>query len=203
MAEAEGRSAQPHTLATRSSLACAPCRYKHLRCDGKKPACSRCKVDKKECSYHASRRRGNTRPKPTQESSTTTLSDSSSPPTFDSQGCFDLPPPLILTENNADLPPTTSETVLLGLYYESFHAAHPCVLPRRFLNAYSGESAIQPLLLVLNYIGSLFATSTSSSSLLQDIQKYLDSIRSRTRFITGFDVQAVLLYSSNRHLLVQ
>lgn len=194
MAEAEGQSAQPHR-ATRSSLACAPCRYKHLRCDGKKPACSRCIIDKKECTYHASRRRGNPRPKHTQESSTTTMSDSSPAPTFESQGCFHLPPPLTLSENDADLPRPTSDSVLLGLYYEFFHAAHPCVLPRQFLNIYSKESAIQPLLLVLDYIGSLFATSTSSIPLHQDIEIYLASIRSRTRSITGFDVQAVLLYS--------
>lgn len=195
MAEAESQSAQPHTRATRSSLACAPCRYKHLRCDGKKPACGRCTVDKKECTYHASRRGGNPRPKQTQESSTTTMSDSSPAPTFDGQGCFELPPPLTLSENNADLTRPGSDSVLLGLYYQFFHPAHPCVLPRQFLNIYSQESAIQPLLLVLDYIGSLFATSTSCKPLHPDIQTYLASIRSRTRSITGFDVQAVLLYS--------
>jgi hypothetical protein len=123
------------------------------------------------------------------------MSDRSPAPTFDSQGCFDLPPTLTLSENNADLPRRTSDSVLLGLYYEFFHAAHPCVLPRQFLNIYSKESAIQPLLLVLDYIGSLFATSIPSKPLHQDIEIYLASIRSRTRSITGFDVQAVLLYS--------
>jgi hypothetical protein len=123
------------------------------------------------------------------------MSDSSAVPTFDSQGCFDLPPALTLSENNASLLRSGSDSLLLALYYEFFHAAHPCVLPRQSLNTYSQERAIQPLLLVLDYIGSLFSASTSSNSLHQGIQQYLADIRSRTCSITGFDVQAVLLYS--------
>ncbi|KAJ5378123.1 uncharacterized protein N7496_005532 [Penicillium cataractarum] len=193
----DNETAQPPGRATRSSLACAPCRYKHLRCDGKKPACSRCTVDKKECTYHASRRRGNPRQKQSQESSTTTttVSDSSPASILENQRYFDLPVQVALNNNNVDLPQANSESILLGLYYEFFHAAHPCVLPRQFLNTYANQSAIQPLLLVLNYIGSLFASSMSSDSLHQEIQTYLVSIRNRTRSITGFDVQAVLLCS--------
>ncbi|ODM17244.1 hypothetical protein SI65_06919 [Aspergillus cristatus] len=41
----------------RSSVACAACRYKHHRCDGQKPACSRCIASAKECIYPLSRRR--------------------------------------------------------------------------------------------------------------------------------------------------
>lgn len=50
--------------ATRSSLACLPCRSRHLKCDGKKPQCSRCaEADPdtgtgKACSYAQSRRGG-------------------------------------------------------------------------------------------------------------------------------------------------
>lgn len=195
MAAMENQSAQPPMRASRSSLACAPCRYKHLRCDGKKPVCTRCSVDKKECTYHASRRRGNPRPRPSQESSTTTLSESSPAPAFDDQGCFNLLPSATFNTNHVDSSQATSESITLGLYYEFFHSAHPCVLPRQSLNKYSKGQEIQPLLLVMNYIGSLFATSTSMESLQQEIQNYLVSLRSRTRSVTGFDVQAVLLYS--------
>ena len=37
-------------------LACTYCRYKHLRCDGKSPTCSRCRADGRECQYLKSRR---------------------------------------------------------------------------------------------------------------------------------------------------
>ncbi|KAJ5152640.1 uncharacterized protein N7482_009118 [Penicillium canariense] len=195
MSDTVEQSNQPPARATRSSLACAACRYKHLRCDGKKPACSRCVVDRKECIYHASRRRGNPRSKQSQESSTTTVSDSSPPPTLDNQTYFNLPSSATSLETDISSLTSNSESVLLGLYYEFFHAAHPCVLPRQFLSCYSSESAIQPLLLVLHYIGSLFATSISSELPHQDAQKALASIRSGNHPITGFDVQAVLLYS--------
>ncbi|KAJ0417952.1 hypothetical protein BJY00DRAFT_288693 [Aspergillus carlsbadensis] len=43
---------------TRSSLACLPCRSRHLKCDGKRPCCSRCAEAAQECSYTRSRRGG-------------------------------------------------------------------------------------------------------------------------------------------------
>src|SRR3954463_13947808 len=49
--------------ATRNSLSCAQCRYKHLRCDGRKPICSRCETETKQCIYPPSRRRGNPKAK--------------------------------------------------------------------------------------------------------------------------------------------
>jgi hypothetical protein len=42
----------------RSSLACLPCRSRHLKCDGKRPCCARCTNAGKQCSYAASRRGG-------------------------------------------------------------------------------------------------------------------------------------------------
>lgn len=44
--------------ATRSSLACLPCRSRHLKCDGKRPCCSRCTEVGKQCQYARSRRGG-------------------------------------------------------------------------------------------------------------------------------------------------
>ncbi|KAF7162825.1 hypothetical protein CNMCM5623_007947 [Aspergillus felis] len=43
---------------TRSSLACLPCRSRHLKCDGKRPCCARCTDAGKQCSYAPSRRGG-------------------------------------------------------------------------------------------------------------------------------------------------
>ncbi|KAJ5413622.1 hypothetical protein N7509_000249 [Penicillium cosmopolitanum] len=44
--------------ATRSSLACLDCRSRHLKCDGKRPCCSRCTEVGKQCQYAPSRRGG-------------------------------------------------------------------------------------------------------------------------------------------------
>ncbi|KAL6897517.1 fungal-specific transcription factor domain-containing protein [Trichoderma evansii] len=43
---------------SRVSLACLPCRSRHVRCDAVKPRCNRCCEEDKECSYTKSRRGG-------------------------------------------------------------------------------------------------------------------------------------------------
>lgn len=48
----------PSRINTRSSLACLQCRSKHIKCDGKKPHCSKCIALDKQCQYTASRRGG-------------------------------------------------------------------------------------------------------------------------------------------------
>lgn len=44
--------------ATRSSLACLPCRSRHVKCDGKRPCCSRCAETAEQCVFARSRRGG-------------------------------------------------------------------------------------------------------------------------------------------------
>lgn len=39
-----------------SSLACLPCRRRHLKCDAAMPACSRCQSSRIECQYIRSKR---------------------------------------------------------------------------------------------------------------------------------------------------
>ncbi|KAI1846916.1 hypothetical protein JX266_007137 [Neoarthrinium moseri] len=51
-------TAAQRSKATRSSLACLPCRSRHLKCDGKRPQCSRCIEVAKQCHYAQSRRGG-------------------------------------------------------------------------------------------------------------------------------------------------
>jgi hypothetical protein len=46
------------TRVTRSSLACLSCRSRHLKCDGRKPHCSRCAESDRRCDYTPSRRGG-------------------------------------------------------------------------------------------------------------------------------------------------
>ena len=44
--------------ATRSSLACLPCRSRHLKCDASQPQCNRCLEVARQCQYAPSRRGG-------------------------------------------------------------------------------------------------------------------------------------------------
>lgn len=83
---------------------------------------------------------------------------------------------------------------LLDLYYEFFHAAHPCVLPRLHLDEHLTEDALRLLVWVICYIGSLFSESVSVE-LQKNISVALMEIRAGSRIATEFDVQAMLLYS--------
>ncbi|KAI8651412.1 Zn(2)-C6 fungal-type domain-containing protein [Fusarium keratoplasticum] len=46
-----------------ASLACTGCRKQHLKCDGKKPTCSRCVQNGTPCNYQPSRRGGRRKPR--------------------------------------------------------------------------------------------------------------------------------------------
>ncbi|EAW14986.1 putative C6 transcription factor [Aspergillus clavatus NRRL 1] len=86
---------------------------------------------------------------------------------------------------------------LLSLYYRYFYTAHPCVLPQFALRQYAASDggAVEPLCTVLRFIGSLHNASVSSSPLKEKAEGELAAIRRSSRTVTGFDVQAVLLYS--------
>lgn len=86
----------------------------------------------------------------------------------------------------------------LSLYYESFHAAHPCALPFQFLKNLLTQARVQPLVQVMCYIGSIFDKARSSQVSEFWAQRAEDSvaeIRSQIRPLSPFDVQALLLYS--------
>lgn len=111
---------------------------------------------------------------------------------------FELEPELEPSDSSGvhgETPFQSAELHLIGLYYDHFHAAHPCVLPQRILRDRLGETALQPLLLVMRYVGSLFDKSTPSDPFHQSVQLAFFTIRSGIRALTGFDVQALLLYS--------
>lgn len=61
MASAARRTPYPSAAASRASLACVPCRQKHVKCDAKRPVCDRCAAEDKTCHFLNSRRGGLTR----------------------------------------------------------------------------------------------------------------------------------------------
>jgi hypothetical protein len=86
---------------------------------------------------------------------------------------------------------------LLQSYYSYFHAAHPCVLPYRFLKRRlaTEPETLQLLFLVMQYIGANFTVAARFISPATRIQEFLASFQARQPRFTGFDVQAVLLFS--------
>ncbi|GCB18988.1 hypothetical protein AAWM_01873 [Aspergillus awamori] len=209
--------------ARRVGLACAPCRKKHLRCDARTPVCARCIADNKQCVYEKSRRGGRRR-KPSESASglgsggNSTASSalltpglpadqlwvpSSSPesvmvPAVQAQarsttsGLTTHPTPSATAENDA-----LRTDRLYNLYYTFFHPAHPCVLPWRFLSQRleTERETIQPLLYVMQYIGAHYADDVDASPLATISESQLAPIRSKQAAATGFDVQAMILYS--------
>lgn len=61
MASVTRRNPYPSAAASRASLACVPCRQKHVKCDAKRPVCDRCAAEDKTCHFLNSRRGGLTR----------------------------------------------------------------------------------------------------------------------------------------------
>lgn len=89
----------------------------------------------------------------------------------------------------------TLQLDLLGLYYEFFHAAHPCALPRHFLTCRLFDDELQLLVEVIYYVGSLFAPGDQRGGRQDQIEAALGDFRCGARTPNSFDVQAVLLYS--------
>lgn len=145
--------------ATRSSLACLPCRSRHLKCDGKKPCCDRCSDTNNECRYAQSRRGGLDRAALAERRQRLTMGSNNrlvaqrSPAketawqSANGAGlCPELDPhhqhsvlDLIAPAGNGEMPllvvsnayPINVETdPLVDSYYKTFHICHPFVLPK-------------------------------------------------------------------------
>ncbi|SPO06051.1 related to C6 transcription factor [Cephalotrichum gorgonifer] len=193
----------------RVSLACVPCRSRHIKCDATRPNCRRCLSEGKECYYEKSRRGGLDRAAlAARRNRVSGLSGSSAP--TGSPGSrqepaaaeelprpggdvWQLSPPgnensrsavggsttssfggsplykLPISVHTGSPSPGTPNDPLIELYYEYFHAFHPCVLPRKYLNALlrdpSKQVVLAPLISVLRFIGSIYGRSDQSLQL--------------------------------------
>lgn len=85
---------------------------------------------------------------------------------------------------------------MLDFYYKFFHAAHPCALPRSFLQRRLEENplGLKPVQLVMQYIGSLYTSSSSSASYEALVLEALATDRHEAGQPAAFQVQALLLY---------
>ncbi|KAK2754221.1 hypothetical protein FQN54_007100 [Arachnomyces sp. PD_36] len=203
----------------RVTLACIQCRERHIKCDAILPFCSRCQSEGKQCVYVKSRRGGRRRATAAPQTMIRLNPTIQEPPKLtdatltipnETAARWELGTTSSSTDSNrvnsGDSVPTASSVLpdpnttaeqLLDLYYSYFHAAHQCVLPRSHLLRRSTNDPVtfEPLLLVMQYIGSMFTSSIPSAPYEEQVLQSLESIRRNEGPPTGYHVQAVLLYS--------
>ncbi|KAL4963855.1 putative C6 transcription factor [Aspergillus stella-maris] len=190
----------------RVSLACVPCRSKHLRCDATSPICARCRDEGLQCTYMKSRR-GGRRTRPLQGVSNTSHPEQIPLPSFPdslrsstSQSASDddrsTSEPSSASVPLSDATESSLYEHFVAEYYTSFHAAHPCALPKWALKQrlMSDEKGLETLIAVIRYIGAIYARSDLSEALKSEAERAVSSIGGTTK-TNGFDVQAVLLLS--------
>lgn len=195
-------------------LACVQCRGRHVKCDATQPVCNRCRRDEKECDYKKSRRGGLDKAAlerrrlrlqqevncakeyldPRQESTT-----SRSRSHTDSAGsCIDaihIPetPPV---DNSPTFQVNTDR--LRELFFENFWPSFPIVIPDHYLQqrSVSYNHGMEELLLVLQYIGSIYAPWTSSVPYFEAVLRRMSSQKLPH---TPFVVQALMLFALARY----
>ncbi|PYH87852.1 hypothetical protein BO71DRAFT_489239 [Aspergillus ellipticus CBS 707.79] len=210
-----------HGRATRSSLACLPCRSRHLKCDGKRPCCTRCAQFSRQCDYARSRRGGLDRAAleerrkrlaaaDTAASAGTASSPSSrrsaaNPPRQEVASPMvgvEFPSYGLLEGLGAAVSPEASSPItniendpLIDSYYQNFHDFHPFLLPQKHLlrrcQDPSTHATFAPLLAVMRLVGNLYSAREWSIPLQNDVET-LVSQASSTDPVT---VQCRLLYS--------
>ncbi|KAL4793945.1 hypothetical protein BDV19DRAFT_206962 [Aspergillus venezuelensis] len=192
----------------RVSLACVPCRSKHLRCDATSPICARCRDEGLQCTYMKSRR-GGRRTRAVQGVSNTSHPEqiplphlnesqvySASQSASDDDRSTSEPSSGIISIPQTDATESSLYEHFIAEYYASFHAAHPCALPKWALKQRlaSDEKGLERLVAVIRYIGSIYARSDLSEALKVEAETAVSNIGGNIP-ATGFDVQAVLLLS--------
>ncbi|EOA88679.1 uncharacterized protein SETTUDRAFT_106973 [Exserohilum turcica Et28A] len=181
----------PH--ARPAPLACLECRRTHLKCDGGRPTCDRCKARGYACTYKQSargRRRGAARLVPSCASSSintsqTTLAEAR--PYTSSTATPPLPEdPLLL--HSGPPPAWADDEQLVDLYYVNFHASHPILVPRHMYWDHHYPCCLKA---VVHYVGGCFSQTAQRNELRQCALRQLADASQPT----PSGVQAKLLYS--------
>ncbi|KAL4958685.1 Zn(II)2Cys6 transcription factor [Aspergillus stella-maris] len=194
------------------AVACTECRSQHLRCDSKKPICSRCADARLSCVYLPSRRGGRRKPRvsrqPSQERplmsdnsdeaiadrpfiapihESSTIPEQPTHPQPEQQA---PPEPQSFDPHSleGDSNPVVSDARLVCLYYENFHLAHPLLVPSRF---YESRNYPRYLHQVVKFIGSQYSAVLPNDTFAEATALELNTNVDRTPCM----VQALLLYS--------
>lgn len=91
----------------------------------------------------------------------------------------------------AHFPMQTLQERCIDSFYRYFHGSHPFVLPREHLLPLANGTALDPLMAVIRWVGSLFIdVGKSRPSLYDDAMRLLDDLSFPQ---DGFKVQAMML----------
>ncbi|KAL4779042.1 hypothetical protein BJX76DRAFT_106142 [Aspergillus varians] len=207
-----------------SSVACLPCRRRHVKCDAIMPVCTRCQITTAECQYVRSRRglrqhSRNISSQPIDENdfsiSTDVLPDwlgDLSPSDLDIDVNRSLFPPLqthtsqeitlpedrpvALLEPELATPEMVAYDPIIQLYYQNFHHSHPVIIPRKALSSSICYLIPPPLLSIMRYVGAHYHPNPSLQEAYR--QEAFNSLSSPI-LQDGFKVQALLLLAIVDH----
>lgn len=220
----ESKGTSQGLRATRSSLACLPCRSRHLKCDGKKPCCDRCSDTNNQCHYAQSRRGGLDRAALAERrqrltmGANTRLATQRSPEqetAWQSQDAAGFCPELVPHHEHIDLdlitPADSGETPLqavnnaysinmetdplLDSYYKTFHICHPFVLPRSHLNRLCQDPRRQQEFAPLIASLRLIGNIYKEHELSNPLKEQLETSITQAGDLNPFLVPCRLLYS--------
>ncbi|KAB8238696.1 putative C6 transcription factor [Aspergillus alliaceus] len=205
-----------------SSLACVPCRRRHLKCDALMPTCTRCQSSNIECRYVRSRRglrtkHENHHPQRFAEemltaedfaewlNATTLATDLEADPALlqglDTPPVWDVP---CLQESTTTWPapeplPTTAEIAydpMVQLYYQNFHRSHPFLVPRKILHS-SLRHQIPPYIpAIMRYIGAHYYPDARFK---EEFRPAAHDVLLDSTPRDGFKVQGLLLLAILEH----
>ncbi|KXH54033.1 importin-beta domain-containing protein [Colletotrichum salicis] len=191
----------------RASLACVPCRSKHVKCDSALPTCLRCRLEEKTC-YYAKSRRGIRDAK-----KRSLINDPIAPPSISPDTPVSFPSPevasfdipinvvdklpcgwsLARSSHLPDLNIASPTSFLFDLYFTNFHDTHPWLLPRNQLlsRIRSNPEPFHFLTSCITYVGSLFSNAVSPA----ELREKAFSLASGSLPMTCWTVQGLLVLS--------
>lgn len=174
----------------RVSSACDPCRHKHIRCDGVRETCTRCKEEGKPCHYTKSRRGFRNTKKTSMKKGEALVNDQ--------DGTTESTPSPGLAGHGIPFPqmiPSTPCSTIhpFDLYYTNFHVAHSWLPPRKKLEdlCKTQPENLRFLVATVTYIGSLYLDKVDKTQLQQNAYQMSDGTLSSTIW----SVQALLCLS--------
>lgn len=198
---------------TRSSLACLPCRSRHIKCDGNKPSCNRCVEAAKQCNYARSRRGGLDREALAERRKRLAAANSVSEqtPVSIQEGDYSINEDFFLNNSSSLLdaahetfitPPLTpivniEDDVLIDSYYNNFHNFHPFLLPKKHMKRLyrdlNRHSSLAPLIAAMRFVGHIYSFQEWDMELKNHLETcFAEASPTTTNSVM---VQSRLLYS--------
>ncbi|KAL2063745.1 hypothetical protein VTL71DRAFT_5550 [Oculimacula yallundae] len=217
MSSARQSQEPPQRGGIRVSLACVPCRSRHVKCGAEMPNCSRCLQDDKPCFYAKSRRGMRDRNAPKKRASMREAGKTS-PGLANSSGQNSNSLSLYTANSSNESytgpssdgsrsPESSSSRMsskpanpirLLDLYYSSFNNAHPFLLPRYYFQnrLQSDPESLKFLFPVMQWIASMYSSDISSAELRDTAMAQIEMAELPPN---GFTVQTLLLAAIATH----